>query len=103
MFKRFERFQLTLFSVTIIIWLIFTAIPTFAILPPDASMIQVHDMQMIRQQQFRQEVLNDYNDVQKEKERYQKRNAPTIIKTEDFYTKPKMIEEQGEIKIKLEN
>ena len=97
MFKKFERFQLTLFSLTIIIWLIFTAIPTFAILPPDASMIQVHDMQMIRQQKFRQEVLNDYNDVQKEKERYQKRNAPTIIKTEDFYENGIFFQPEGPV------
>lgn len=88
----------------IIICTILTALPAFAILPPDASMIQVHDMQMIRQQQFRQEVLNDYNDVQKEKERYQKRNpTKTIINTEKINTQTKFINENGEVKIKLDN
>lgn len=89
---------------TIIISIIFFALPAYAILPPDASMIQVHDMQMIRQQQFRQEVLNDYNDVQKEKERYQKRNpTKTIINTEKIDTQTKFINENGEVKIKLDN
>lgn len=85
--------------------IIFFALPVFAILPPDASMIQVHDMQMIRQQQFRQEVLNDYNDVQKEKERYQKRNnfKEPIIKNNEFNTKSKFIKENGQVKIKIDN
>ena len=41
--------------------------PAFAVLPTDASIIQVHDMQMINQQRFRIEELNDYNDVETEK------------------------------------
>ena len=38
----------------------FSIMPVFAVLPPDASIIQVHDMQMINQQRFRIEEINDY-------------------------------------------
>ena len=37
----------------------FSIMPVFAVLPPDASIIQVHDMQMINQQRFRIEEIND--------------------------------------------
>ncbi len=78
--------------------------PVFAVLPPDASIIQVHDMQMINQQRFRIEEINDYNDVQTEKERYQKKTVPNrepvITK---FFNKKKFVEDNGEIKIESDS
>ena len=59
----------------LIIFLLCLTLPATAFTPPDAAVIQVHDMQMINQQRFRQEVLNDYNDVQTEKERFEKKNS----------------------------
>lgn len=47
-------------------------LPAYCVLPPDAAIIQVHDMQMINQQRFRMEELNDYNDVETEKARFEK-------------------------------
>ena len=37
--------------------------PAFAYAPSIAPVINVHDMQMIKEQQFRREEINDYNDV----------------------------------------
>lgn len=62
----------------------------------------VHDMDMINQQRFRMEELNDYNDVKTEKERYQKRNNPTTepLINRLFSPSPKkFVEEDGKIKI----
>ena len=80
-----------------------TALPAFAFAPPDASIIQVHDMQMINQQRFRQEVLNDYNDVQTEKERFEKKTAPKEPLMNKLFNKKKFVEENGEIKIQSED
>lgn len=75
--------------------------PAFAVLPPDAAIIHVHDMQMINQQRFRMEEINDYNDVQQEKERYKKRNEqPQTVIQKIFSKKSKFVEENGEVKIK---
>ena len=38
-----------------------------------ASVMQVHDMQMIYEQKFRQEEMNDFNEVKEEKARYLKK------------------------------
>ena len=80
--------------------LYFSIIPAFAVLPTDASIIQVHDMQMINQQRFRMEEINDYNDVETEKARYQKRNesnSEPLMKK--LFNKKKFVEEGGQIKI----
>lgn len=81
------------------------SLPAFAYLPPDAGMIQVHDMQMIRQQKFRMEELNDYNDVQQEKERFQKKQQQTKpVVQKNFETKDsKFVDDNGEIKIEYTN
>ncbi len=75
------------------------AVPVCAVVPPDASIIQVHDMQMINQQRFRQEVLNDYNDVETEKARFEKKTAPKESLIQKLFSKKKFVEENGEIKI----
>ncbi len=77
--------------------------PAYAVLPTDASIIQVHDMQMINQQRFRMEVLNDYNDVETEKARYQKRNAPREPLINKLFNKKKFVEKDGQIKIESED
>ena len=77
--------------------------PVFAIAPPDASIIQVHDMQMINQQRFRQEVLNDYNDVQTEKKRFEQKTAPKEPLVNKLFNKKKFVEENGEIKIQSDD
>lgn len=77
--------------------------PVYAVLPTDASIIQVHDMQMINQQRFRMEVLNDYNDVETEKARYQKRNAPREPLINKLFNKKKFVEKDGQIKIESED
>lgn len=87
-------------NLILISLLSFSIMPVLAVLPPDASIIQVHDMQMINQQRFRIEEINDYNDVDTEKARYQKRNGansePLIKK---LFHKKKFTEENGQIKI----
>ena len=86
--------------------LIFLISPAYSY-PSTADVIMVHDMDMIKQQRFRMEEINDYNDVQTEKARYQKRNYPktetqTINKI--FNSSPKkFVEEDGKIKIEKQN
>lgn len=77
--------------------------PVYAVLPTDASIIQVHDMQMINQQRFRMEVLNDYNDVETEKARFEKKNAPREPLINRLFNKKKFVEEDGQIKIESDN
>lgn len=81
------------------------SLPSLAYAPP-AVMTNVHDMQMIKEQRFRMEEINEYKEVKEEKERYRRKiegqkpqiNAePTIIKA------PQMIDEGGQIKIRYEN
>ncbi len=73
--------------------------PAYAV-PSTADVIMVHDMEMIRQQKFRMEEINDYNDVQTEKERFQKKNEvntePLVNK---LFGKRKFVEDNGQIKI----
>ena len=45
------------------------------------------------------EELNDYNDVQTEKARYQKRTEPTETLFNKLFNKKKFVEENGQIKI----
>lgn len=74
----------------------------FAFIPPDIGAIHNHNMQMIEQQRFRMEVINDYKSVEEEKERYKKRNEqpkPTIQQQLNNENS-KLINEDGEIKIK---
>lgn len=84
-----------------IMLLTLTSLPVFANVP--AEIIQVHDMQMINEQRFRREVINDYNDVKQEKERYQKRNKiykPTVeTSIVPVKSEPVMINDKGKIKI----
>lgn len=78
-------------------------LPAYSIVPPDASIIHVHDMQMINQQRFRIEEINDYNDVQTEKARYRKKNeANTEPLIKRLFTKKKFVEDNGQIKIENE-
>ena len=77
--------------------------PAYAVLPTDASIIQVHDMQMINQQRFRMEVLNDYNDVETEKARFEKKNAPREPLINKLFKKKKFVEEDGQIKIESDD
>ena len=74
----------------------------YAYPPSPAEIIMVHDMQMINQQRFRMEELNDYNDVQTEKARYQKRTEPTETLFNKLFNKKKFVEENGQIKIESE-
>lgn len=73
--------------------------PAYAV-PSTADVIMVHDMEMIKQQKFRMEEINDYNDVQTEKERFQKKNEvntePLVNK---LFGKRKFVEDNGQIKI----
>ena len=73
--------------------------PAYAV-PSTADVIMVHDMEMIKQQKFRMEEINDYNDVQTEKERVQKKNEvntePLVNK---LFGKRKFVEDTGHIKI----
>lgn len=80
------------------------SMPVMAVVPPDAAIIHVHDMQMINQQRFRMEEINDYNDVQQEKERYKQRNEqPQTVIQKLFSKQSKFVEENGEVKIKYES
>jgi|GEM_PF-1516224 hypothetical protein len=86
-------------NLVLIILLSAVILPVYAILPPDAAIIQVHDMQMINQQRFRMEELNDYNDVETEKARFEKRTAPKEPFIKKLFHKKKFVEENGQIKI----
>ena len=78
-------------------------LPAYCVLPPDAAIIQVHDMQMINQQRFRMEELNDYNDVETEKARFEKMTAPKEPLIKKLFHKKKFVEENGQIKIENDN
>ena len=70
-----------------------------------AEITQVHDMQMINQQRFRMEQIDDFNEVKQEKERYKKKNPsfeqskPTV---NNYVTTPQsqFIDDGGQIRIK---
>lgn len=79
------------------------SMPVYAYAPPSAAVMQVHDMEMLKQQRFRMQELNYYNDVQEEKIRYQKRNEqPQTVIEKLFTKKSKFIEDNGEVKIQYE-
>lgn len=94
------------FLFLLVLTFIFSISPAYAY-PSTADVIMVHDMDMIKQQRFRMEEINDYNDVQTEKARYQKRNypkteTPTINRVYSS-TPKKFVEEDGKIKIESQN
>jgi len=79
------------------------SMPAFAYAPPSASVMQVQDLEMVKQQQFRMRELNYYNEVQEEKARYQKRNEqPQTVMQKIFSKKSKFTEDNGEIKIQYD-
>ena len=83
--------------------MIFGAMPVSAIIPPDAAIIQVHDMQYIKDQKFRYQEYNDFKEVQEEKDRYNKKNEPAQpLIQKIFNKKSKFVEDNGEIKIQYE-
>ena len=55
--------KIVIFLICFIFLLISFCPRVLAVLPTDASIIQVHDMQMINEERLRMEELNDYNDV----------------------------------------
>lgn len=79
-----------------------------------ASVLQVHDMQMIYEQKFRQEEVNDYKDMEEEKARFWKKKRNTeqqvqevkeqIQTQQNRITAPskrsEFVEENGQLKIK---
>lgn len=87
-----------------VILLITFVLPAKSFYAP-AEITQVHDMQMINQQRFRMEQLNDFNDVKQEKERYQKKN-PSFeqpkpnINTYIVAPQSQFVDDGGQIKIK---
>jgi hypothetical protein len=86
-----------------ILFVLSTISPALAYAPPLEAITQVHDMQMIKEQQFRRDELNYYNDVKEEKARYQKKvQKTTTAKPESVIIKaePSLIQDSGEIKIK---
>ncbi len=92
-------------KVLILFLLGMTFLPAQAYAPPIAPVINAHDMQMIREQQFRREEINDYKEVKEEKARFEKRmksETPTFEKR-TFEKTPELIDENGEIRIKYEN
>jgi hypothetical protein len=96
-------------NIFIIGLMMMTAMPVMAFAPIDASIINVHDTQMIREQQFRRDEINDYKTVKEEKARFEKRNktkstvdntSTTTTTTNSVPTsEPKLIQENGVLKI----
>lgn len=83
--------------------LMLVSLPAFSIVPPDAAIIQVHDMQYIKDQKFRYREYNDFKEVQEEKDRYNKQHAPSQpLIQKIFNKKSKFVEDNGEIKIQYE-
>lgn len=82
--------------------IILSSLPVYAV--PDAAIINVHDMQMIKEQRFRMQEYNDYKEMKEEKERYEKQNAPSqTVFQKIFNRKSKFVDDAGEIKIEYEN
>ena len=90
--------------ITTLFLCIFTT-PVFAYATPIAPVINVHDMQMIKEQKFRREEINDYNDVKQEKARFEKRNKTNepVVQNNNPKHESELIDENGEIKIKYKN
>ncbi|CCY62924.1 unknown [Clostridium sp. CAG:967] len=87
----------------IIAVLMLAALPAFSIIPPDAAIIQVHDMQYIKDQKFRYQEYNDFKEVQEEKDKYNEKHTPTKpLIQKIFNKKSKFVEDNGEIKIEYE-
>ena len=92
-------------KLSVLALLILLVQPVLAMPAPDAAIIQVHDRDMIDQQRFMYEVINDYNDVENEKARYEKKHSQSegtsLIK--GLFKKKKFVEENGTIKIEAED
>ena len=88
----------------VIVFLCSFILPVYSVVP-DAAIIQVHDMQMINQQRFRMEEINDYNDVETEKARYEKKHSQSegTSLINRLFKKKKFVEENGTIKIEAED
>ena len=93
-----KKFVMILAAINIIL-------PAYSIVPPDAAVIQVHDLQMINQQRFRIEEINDFNDVETEKARYEKRynSSQSTSLIDRLFKKKKFVEKDGQIKIEAES
>ena len=79
-----------------------------------ASVLQVHDMQMLYEQKFRQEEVNDYKDLKEEKARFWKKDKAVSDQIQQIETqvqkrqeqvaapskRSEFIEENGQLKIK---
>lgn len=89
-------------KIIITVMALMTILPAMAYAPPTAPVINVHDTQMIREQMFRREEINDYKEVQEEKARFEKRNKTEtpVVKNQVFTKEPELIDENGEIRIK---
>ncbi len=89
-------------KILICIVLCAVTLPTLAYAPPIAPVINVHDTQMIREQKFRREEINDYKEVQEEKERFEKRNRveTPVVEKRIINKEPELIDENGQIRIK---
>ncbi len=83
-----------------------TVLPAQCAFTPDiGAATQVHDMQMINQQRFRMEEINDFKEVKEEQERFKKKLEPTVEKPSANFLKKQseFVDEGGEIKIKYED
>ena len=77
------------------------SLPAYSV--PDAAIINVHDMDMIKQQKFRMEEYNDFKEMKEEKARYEKQHTSSqTLMQKIFNKKSKFVEDGGEIKIKFE-
>lgn len=81
--------------------IILLSLPAYSV--PDAAIINVHDMDMIKQQKFRMEEYNDFKEMKEEKARHEKQNTSSqTLMQKIFNKKSKFVEDDGEIKIKFD-
>ncbi len=59
-----------------------------------ADVMQIHDMQMLYEQKFRQDEVNDYKDLKEEKARYWKKNKSDEQRTQEAKQKAQEIKDQ---------
>lgn len=82
-------------------FVILVSLPAYSV--PEAAIINVHDMDMIKQQKFRMEEYNDLKEMKEEKARYEKQHTSSqTLMQKIFNKKSKFVEDGGEIKIKFE-
>ena len=90
-------------KILISILMFSTILPAFSYAPPIAPVINNHDMQMIKEQKFRYEELNDYKEVKARFEKRMKSYEKPVINNTVNQKEPELIDENGEIRIKYEN